>query len=430
MTSDGPSVTAPNVQQHLEQTVRTWIGIPANARQDVPQLPDRLARLLLRVEEHEQRHRDQFNCWEFSYSENYWRGRLWVPEVDEWVAEKRRQLKGQIALAPLWPGGHPFAVCMTHDVDMISRHESPAQAARALRIAISTPPGNRDRARDRALRAARSVGRSAHFGISRLPSASESLGRCIEVGREYGVASSYFFTVYPPRPAPVDCAYKLGDACALLGARATVADVARRICAEGSDVGLHASYLSALDAGLLAQEKATLEQAVGQPVETVRQHYLHFDARITPLVQQRAGFVADTTLGFNRNIGFRAGTSMPFRPFDFKSGAPLTIIEVPLVIQEAPLLRANALELDAELGKRAIRQLLDAVEAVGGAATILFHPHSLIESPHLELYRFTIEYGLERGAWLTSVARIAEWWRAREQLIVGDRGGEPAEPAR
>ena len=82
--------------------------------------------VLLRVEEYEQVHRDQWGCWEHGFSENFWNGRLWVPEVDMWVLERERELSGRYHLAPRWPEGHRFAVCLTHDVDMVSREQSTA----------------------------------------------------------------------------------------------------------------------------------------------------------------------------------------------------------------------------------------------------------------------------------------------------------------
>jgi hypothetical protein len=151
-----------------------------------------------------------------------------------------------------------------------------------------------------------------------------------------------------------------------------------------------------------------------KPVTTIRQHYLHFDVRVTPRLHERSGFSADTTLGFNRNVGFRAGTSMPFRLFDFESASPIDVIEVPLVIQEAALLATNSLELDEALAKDVVSQLLDEIASVGGVATLLFHPHSLLNPSFVTLYRFSIEHALDRGAWVTSLAQIAEWWRSRE----------------
>jgi peptidoglycan/xylan/chitin deacetylase (PgdA/CDA1 family) len=397
--------------------VRTSLGI-RDSEIETPRLPESLARLLLRTEEYEEGHRDQWNCWEHSFSENFRRGTLWVPEVDEWTAARRAELASRTALEPLWPENRQFVVCLTHDVDMISRQTSPAQLLRSLRIGLSSLPTGRNAIQHRALRAAQALARAAYFGIASVPSAFDTLERSIEVEREYDVRSSYFFTVYPSLPTPYDCAYRPNDSCLFRDAPTTVSDLMRWLVREGWDVGLHGSYLSAVERDLLEEEKGILEEALGERVKTVRQHYLHFDVRKTPRLQGEAGFSADSTLGFNRNVGFRAGTSLPFRLFDFSANAPVLVLEVPLIIQEAPLLSANALELDPDLAEKTIVQLFDAIARVGGVATLLFHPHSLRQPAFMRLYRFSIERALEQGAWIASLASVAEWWQAREERLL------------
>jgi hypothetical protein len=417
-----PAVSKPlletvEAREHLRTTVSTWLGVPTHTRVEIPSLPESLARLLLRVEEYERPHRDQWNCWEYAFSENHRRGALWVSEVDEWLADRRRELAARMQLEPLWPGDHPFVVCLTHDVDMISRQRSPAQAVRAARAGLTRLPAGANSMSRRLLRGARALGGSAYYGLSRAPATLDTLQRSIELEQSYGVTSSYLFTVYPPRTTPYDCVYRASDACVFRGVPMSVGELVRSISAEGFDVGLHGSYLSALEPDLLAEERATLEDVVERPVETLRQHYLHFDIRKTPRLQERSGLQVDSTLGFNRNVGFRAGTSLPFRLFDFESNSPIGVLEVPLVIQESPLLASNSLELDVELAEQVIAHFLDATARVGGVLTLLFHPHSFLKPSFVSLFRFAIEYGLERGAWFASLAEIGSWWREREARL-------------
>src|SRR5205823_6703419 len=128
----------------------------------------------------------------------------------------------------------------------------------------------------------------------------------------------------------------------------------------------------------------------------------------------RLGIRADSSLGFNRNIGFRAGTSLPFRHFDLRTGRSINVLEIPLIIQESPLLSTDALELDRQLALRTVRSFLDEIARQSGILTILFHPHSLVNADFLAIFRHTIEYGLERGAWFASANDIDRWWRERE----------------
>jgi len=69
----------------------------------------------------------------------------------------------------------------------------------------------------------------------------------------------------------------------------------------------------------LKRQKRALEKALDHEVVSIRQHYLHYDIRITPAVHGEAGFKYDSTLGFNDNAGFRFGTCYPWHFYDLKA---------------------------------------------------------------------------------------------------------------
>jgi hypothetical protein len=192
----------------------------------------------------------------------------------------------------------------------------------------------------------------------------------------------------------------------------------RTLAEEGFDVGLHGSYSAALAPGALAAERATLESATALELTTTRQHFLRWDVRTTPLLQEEAGLRADSSLGFNRNVGFRAGTSLPFHHFDVAGGRALGLLEVPLVIQDAAVLGPGALELDLPEAQRLVGELVDSVGEVAGAATFLFHPDKLVRPDWLALYEWSLDYALGRGGWLTSLRGLETWWRDRETRVL------------
>ena len=376
----------------VDAVTRAWLAVGPEA--DVPRMPDELARRLLRLEEFEHAHRDQWGNWEFAFCEAYREGRLWEPDVDRWLAQFRT--------ASLWPDDRPFAICLTHDVDLVADQVTPRQALRSMRLSLLGPQGAVRFARP-AVRAARAV----RHGISRTPG-TDALERCVELEREHGVAATYFFTAYPGRDGHrYDCTYDFGDACSFRGSPTTVADVVRTLDREGFEIGLHGSYNSALVPGRLAAEKGALESGTSLTATSTRQHFLHWDARVTPRLQREAGFSADSTLGFNRNIGFRAGTTLPF----LWSG--IDLVQLPIAAHDGALLREDALELGVDLAQTTLRTLLDRIASVGGVATLVFHPNNLERDDYVELYRATIAYGLEHGAWFATVRELAAWLRAR-----------------
>jgi len=404
----------PNATQHVAQLVREWVGAPKAVA--VEDLPDELARLVLRVEESEHSHRDQWGCWEYGFSENFRRGRLWIPEIDVWVAAERKRLAEVVPLEPLWPGDAPFALCLTHDVDMVARRWTASQHLRSLGVALRGSTGESPEAarQRRAWAAARAVGRAPYFGISHAPDASDTLERSVELERSRGVTASYLLTVYPARRKTIyDAVYAGADRFRYRGRTRRVDEVARELEQEGFDVGLHAGYAAAADLDDFRYEKSVVEDYIGRDVVSCRQHYLHWDVVTTPRIQAEAGIRVDTTVGFNRNIGFRAGTALPYRLFDLAADEPLDLLEVPLIIQESPLLSANALELDLPLAQETIEGFIERIAETGGVLTLLFHPHSFAEAAHLRLFTWALDCARDRGAWVASLSMIRSWWEER-----------------
>jgi hypothetical protein len=296
---------------------------------------------------------------------------------------------------------------------MMTRTWTPGQVVRSLGLALSGSRG-----RDRTAAVLKACGRAVVYGASRSPSSAATLQRCIDIELARDVRGSYFFTVHPPgRGSWYDSVYTVDDHLVFGNQRRRVRDVMKEVAQAGFGVGLHGSSASATDARLLSAQREVLEDAVDGEVRTIRQHWLHWDVRVTPAAQAAAGFVADSTLGFNRSVGFRAGTSFPFflsAPDPFRA---VDVLEVPLIAQESALFSANALGLDVSLAREVVQALVDRVATVGGVFTALIHPHSLLDERVESLYTWLLDYALERGAWVTSIAEVESWWRRRAQAL-------------
>jgi hypothetical protein len=394
-----------SLDRYLEDTVRVWLGLRGGA--PAPTMPDDLPRLFLRSEEYETEERDRWGCFDFAASDNTRRGALGIAEIDRWLADQNGEAE------PRWPGGRRFAICLTHDVDVVSARETPAQVLRDARAAFGRDDGSA-----LPLRVVRPPVRFVRGlrRLSRAPSLDQTIERSVALEADRGLTASYFFTVPPAGPwTRWDCVYAPGDPCEFRGSTRRIADVMRTLREEGFDVGLHGSYESARVPGVLERERARLEDALGAPVTTTRQHFLHWDVRWTPQLQETAGFRADSSLGYNRNVGFRAGTSLPFRQFDLVSRRPLDLVQIPLVVQDAALL--GPIAAGREDARDAVRRLFDEVASVGGAITVVFHPDKLVRPEWLSLYEWTLDHALESGGWVTSVGGLDAWWRERERMV-------------
>lgn len=405
--------------EYVTRTVRSWLGIPASSNIAAPLLPDRLRALFLRTEETSLPYRDQWGQWEHTFSDNYWRGMLWRPEVDEWLSEQRRDLERQgVPLIPLWPAGKSFAVCLTHDVDTLGPSHSLSLLWRRLTVARPYQTRVQVKATFHAL--AGYVESWVRRMALRSKEPVHTIDQCYQIERELGVKASYFCTVYPivGRPAPFDCVYRTSDAIPFNGRLSKIRDVLCELADQGGDVGLHGSIHSATEPGALLEQKEFLERVLGGSIHTTRQHWLTWDPLTTPRLQARAGLSADSTLGFNRSVGFRCGTSLPFYLRDASHNRTLPVLELPMVFQEAAVHSAQGLEYSNHQTRQLYSLLLGRLLSVGGCLTLLYHPdNKFCNSEIAGTYRWMIERALAEGAWVTNLKEVSDWWQQREKIL-------------
>jgi len=330
-------------------------------------------------------------------------GLLYRPIVDEDIIANGRQ-------KPIWPDGKPFAVCLTHDVDDVSLY-SARQSLRSIQKRFTN--------NSNAVKKFKSL---AGFGID-IVNAGIHLHEndplhCYEhwlkAEKKIGAYSTFFF--WPglrsvTKPHHTDCTYELYDSVIFDNQTCTVAEMIQEIDRQGWEIGLHPSWYSFTDVDELKRQKESLEETLGHEILSIRQHYLHYDIRITPAIHAEAGFKYDSTLGFNDNVGFRFGTSYPWHLYDLKSEKELSIIEIPLIIQDGALLNPDkGMRLDEDTAFTYIELITEAVEQVGGVLTLLWHPNHIIKEEWWNLYIKTLAYLKLKNPWFTSVKDIGQWW--------------------
>jgi len=138
-------------------------------------------------------------------------------------------------------------------------------------------------------------------------------------------------------------------------------------------VGLHASFDSWKDAKFLGQEIKKLRTLTGAEITGCRTHYLNYDEELTPRAENEVGFVYDSTSGFNYGVGFRSGTSFPFRSADFQN-APW---ELPFQLMDTAL---RSLRISPAQQERLALQTLQAVREHQGVLILNWHFHTMNEA--------------------------------------------------
>lgn len=278
-----------------------------------------------------------------------------------------------------YPEGRPFAICLTHDIDTVYKPLAIKgyEIARSLREADFSRVG-------RIIPQLRSKKIPA-WNFQTIAGLEETYGAC---------SSFYFLALNKDDP---EYAYAIEDLDQEIG----------MLQDRGCDVGLHGGCGAYCDQETLLREKRSLEKILNRKVDGYRNHYLRFRVPDTWELLERAGFLYDATLGYPDCVGFRNGMCHPFRPFNLNADREMRLLEIPLAVMDRTLLLH--MRLDMKQAWDEMERLLAAAERQRGVITVLWHNEFMI-GESLQFYKKILEYGRDRGAWMTGGGEIAAWW--------------------
>jgi peptidoglycan/xylan/chitin deacetylase (PgdA/CDA1 family) len=342
--------------------------------------------------------RDSIDNFETQHSARRWDASLYRPVADEMLHVAFPTWRESIT----WPGGKKFAALLSHDVDMVQL-DSRYELARTIALHLRHERGPGKKLKHLA----------SAVGLRKAPRKFDVFTPWVEAEERLGFRSTFFF--FPTRVRErhvIDNVYRWDDRTTYRGETCSVREIARDLNARGWEIGLHGSYLSPLDAGVLAEQKDDVEKAIGEKVTSSRQHNLHFDSARTPALLEKAGLLVDSTLGSNRDIGFRAGTSYPFRMWNAGTRDWLRLVEIPLVLHDGALLRPDNLDLDPESAFALCKTIIDRVAETRGVVTLLWHPDKAALPDWFALYTRLLEYISQQNGWGASARDIHEWWES------------------
>jgi hypothetical protein len=176
-------------------------------------------------------------------------------------------------------------------------------------------------------------------------------------------------------------------------------EMLKRIYA-GQSVGLHGSGRASIDLDTMSDQLDILRQH-GFTVDGYRSHYLLFSYQHTFDILEKLNFTFDSTLGFAENIGFRAGISQPFYPYNITKDRPFKVLEIPLSIMDTSLFAKKYMGLSLPNAKKRVFDMIDHIITTSGHITLLWHNNSFdwVDYPgYAKLYWDIIRYAQKKGA--------------------------------
>tara|TARA_B110000444_G_C18845694_1_gene601824 strand:+ start:1258 stop:2562 length:1305 start_codon:yes stop_codon:yes gene_type:complete len=165
--------------------------------------------------------------------------------------------------------------------------------------------------------------------------------------------------------------------------------------ADYAKVGIHPSWASNSDSKKLANEVKRLGDILNREVIYSRQHFLRLDLPVTYRRLIDLGILEDYSMGYASQVGFRAGTSLPFFFYDLDMEIQTQLLVHPFAVMDGTL--NEYLQLTTDEAQYLVKEIMDSVKEVNGRFVSLWHNETLTENRHWDTWKKVYEYTLEEA---------------------------------
>lgn len=336
--------------------------------------------MLTRYEECVGNRRDRHDRFPASASVAFRQGFLGVPVVNQYAEVL------WVALHRLWPRlrrrRRTYEMWVSHDVDSPFLAYRPGRA-RLMGVGLKRCAG--DLAKRRSVLLAAQRAKAVVSTLTRGPAGDPhyNLDVVMDLDEAYGLRGTFFYMA--GGKSAFGPTYTLEDR--------EIRAILRRSASRGHDLGLHASYESAEDVGVLKREWLHLRavaasEGIRQEQWGCRTHFLRWFAESGFRDADALGAGYDSTLGYADSAGFRCGSCYEFTTFDVMRGEPLALVERPLVAMEGSVI--DSAYMGMGLGEEAFdvfRSLGDECKKYEGTYALLWHNSRLVSQAETELFK-------------------------------------------
>jgi hypothetical protein len=207
------------------------------------------------------------------------------------------------------------------------------------------------------------------------------------------------------------------------------------LAADGWEFGLHPPIRAKYDLDEFLIGKEILETRLGKPVFGLRHHYWALDWRKPHLTFRKhvtAGFRYDSSVAWKDANGFRAGTCLPYRPFDPERQTALDIFELPTAMMDGYVIPQGG-DLDAAL--ECALAMADRVRRAGGVLNLDWHTEAgtdryCYHNQRTMLMRLLSALRARADAWFVTPWELIQYWQERSRALSSDAERAEAIPAR
>ena len=348
-----------------------------------------------------------------------------LPALELHIALLRDLIVGcgvSLVEVPPIPDGHPFVVCLTHDVDHPAIRQHPWDhtmfgfLSRAVFASVL-----------RFFRGQLSIRDVLRNWTAALQLPLVHLGWARDFWRDFddrylelegGKPSTFFVIPFAGRAGRTADSSAPALRASRYGAQ-YLADTLEKLQSANCEIALH-GIDGWLDSALGRQELEEVRRLAGASPTGVRMHWLYYSQQSAAKLEA-AGAAYDSTIGYNDTIGYRAGTTQVYKPLDANR-----LLELPLHAMDTAMFYSSYLNLSLDQAKMRLRQLGDNVVRFGGTLTINWHDRSIApERLWSGCYRDLIEDLGARGAWFATAGQAVRWFQKRRRVAFETDRTEP-----
>jgi hypothetical protein len=316
------------------------------------------------------------------------------------------------AEVPSCPSGFDFTVCLTHDIDFLRLRDHKFDHTmfgflyRAL-IRSFFDFLNRKTSLAKLLRNWSAVCLLPGIYLGIVKDYFFQFDKYLEVEKE--LVSTFFIVPFKHRPG-VDNTGQIHSARAVRYDVNDIESEIMKLMAAGREIALH-GIDAWRDVSKGRQELQRISRVTGTTSVGTRSHWL-YQCEQSPQYLEEAGFVYDSSLGYNETIGYRSGTTQAFRPFGTKK-----LLEIPLHIMDTALFYAGRMDLAEPQAMTLVEDMLRNAQRFGGVLTINWHDRSMGPERLWDTFYEGILARLKSmKVWFATASQAASWFRARRSV--------------
>ena len=278
-----------------------------------------------------------------------------------------------------WPENKKFAVCLTHDVDVVKFVLSDFAKAGKIVDFIK--------------------GENPYWQFDKI----------VELEKNFNFKSTFFFC--PGKKHRLDPNYSIKDR--------KILDLIKQLIKDGKEIGVHLSYLSYNDKSMMLHEKNEVYGLAGKKIGA-RTHFLRFDVPKTWILEDEIGLYYDSSLGYPGHTGYRSGFCWPYHPYIAGHEKELDIFELPLSVMDSTLFAESRTEENA---MKLLQGLFDNIEKYNGLVVMNWHQRVFNEKYFIgwaSVYKKCLEYFKAKEVFASSAENVLNWIANRDLLDISE----------